>query len=240
MWLPASLLTYAAVLAATQALLQARAAHKRQLDAADLAVELAQARLAALRAQIHPHFLFNALHTVAALVREGEPDRAVDVVATLSELLRELFRSSSAGEVPLREELAWLTRYVSIQKARFQQRLVVRWDIGEDALDALVPHLILQPLVENALRHGIAHELAVGRLEVTAKRVGELLELAVRDNGPKAVAPEVREGTGLANTRARLALLYRDRASLTLRGRPGGGAETAVVLPFHEASHASS
>jgi two-component system, LytTR family, sensor kinase len=103
--------------------------------------------------------------------------------------------------VPLREELAWLVRYVSIQRARFGERLEVAWDIDEAALDALVPHLVLQPLVENAFRHGVAHERGVGRVEVAARRAGELLELRVRDNGPGPGAA-LAEGTGLANTRA--------------------------------------
>jgi len=237
MWLPATGLTYAAVFGASSAVFHARASQRRALEAAELAASLSRAQLGALRAQIHPHFLFNALHTVAGIVRERDPEHAVEVLSTLAEILRDTFRGSPEREVPLREELAWIARYLSIQQARFRDRLEIVWRIGDGTLDALVPQLLLQPLVENAFRHGIARRPDAGRLELCSARDGDALTLFVRDDGP-AFAPPAEpsdEHTGLANVRARLALLYDGAAHLTLSPASDTGAVASVVLPFRTA-----
>lgn len=232
-WLPATTLTYAAVVGATAAIGHARRAREKELRAAQLAAELSRAQLEALRAQIHPHFVFNALHTVAAIVREREPDRAVGVLVSLADILRDTFRGSPDGEIALREELAWVTRYVAIQQARFADRVEVRWQLGEGTLDALVPQLVLQPLVENAFEHGIARRTVPGRIEIASELRDGNVVLRVRDDGP-ALAGAAREaGTGLASARARLALLYADGASLTLERENDAATVATVTLPFH-------
>jgi anti-sigma regulatory factor (Ser/Thr protein kinase) len=241
LWLPASALTYAAVLGATMAIAHARRAQQRELRAARLEAELSRAQLEALRAQIHPHFVFNALHTVSAIVRAREPDRAVAVLVSLAELLRDAFRGAPDREVALREELAWVARYLAIQQARYGDRVEIVWRVGDGTLDALVPQLVLQPLVENAFRHGIARRAAPGRIELSAERRDETLMLRVRDDGPElddVVAPGASP-TGLASARARLALLYADAAQLTLTRDPDATVAT-VSLPFHVAPSAAA
>jgi LytS/YehU family sensor histidine kinase len=185
--------------------------------------------------QLQPHFLFNALHTIGSLVRTGDRDSAVRVVAGLGELLRRMLDGASQQEVPLKHELEFLGAYLAIEQVRFGDRLDVTVDAASDVLDAAVPHLILQPLVENALRHGIAPHAAAGRLEIGARRAGEWLELRVRDNGPGLSNGDGREassGIGLANARARLERLYGDAGELTIADAAGGGLEAVVRLPF--------
>jgi signal transduction histidine kinase len=243
-WLPASSITYAAVIGVTLAIANARTAQQRQLEAAQLANELTRAQLAALRAQIHPHFLFNTLNTVSGLVREGDKGAAVEVLATLSGLLRDVLQAPDTPEVPLREELAWLVGYVSIQRARFPGSFTVHWDVPDEALDASVPRFVLQPLVENAFRHGLVElEVGTGHLAIaaTVQADGEALQLRVQDNGPGLGLDAMNgaSGTGLSNTRARLELLYEGRASLTLGRSPSGGTIASVVLPFRTFPRAS-
>jgi LytS/YehU family sensor histidine kinase len=239
LWLPATVLTYAAVLGVTTAIAHARTAQQRELRAAQLTSELSRAQLEALRAQIHPHFVFNALHTVAAIVRAREPERAVAVIASLAEILRDTFRGAPDREVALREELAWIARYLAIQQARFADRVQIAWNIGDGTLDALVPQMVLQPLVENAFRHGIART-GSGRIELSATCEDRILKLSVRDDGPpfdSALAPGSVH-TGLASTRARLALLYAEAAQLTLSRGPDAWTVATVALPFHLAPSA--
>ena len=240
-WLPATAITYAAVLGVAAAIRNARTAQQRDLVAAQLTAELSRAQLAALRAQIHPHFVFNTLHTVAAIVRAREPDKAVAVLASLAEILRDTFRGAPDREVPLREELAWIARYLAIQQARFGDRVEIVWSIGDGTLDALVPQMVLQPLVENAFRHGVARRDSVARIELSAGRAGPTLELCVRDDGPAFDAtPAAAESSqiGLASTRARLTLLYADAAQLTLSRTAEAGTVATVALPFHLAPEA--
>jgi signal transduction histidine kinase len=234
-WLPATVITYAGVLAVTAAIGHARTAQQRDLQAAQLTAELSRAQLAALRAQIHPHFVFNTLHTVAAIVRARDPEKAVAVLASLAEILRDTFRGAPDREVPLREELAWIARYLAIQQARFADRVEIAWSVGDGTLDALVPQMVLQPLVENAFRHGVARRDTVAHIELSAGRAGDRLELCVRDDGPPFDAtPAAAESSqiGLASTRARLALLYAGAAQLTL-ARTAEGTVATVALPFH-------
>ena len=225
------LLVYAAVLAtgfAREFFLRDR---RRQQHEVRLQAQLAEARLDALRMQINPHFLFNTLHAVSALV-ERDPGGVRRMIARLSELLRHTIDSRATDEVTLREEVAFLRRYIEIMEIRFQGKLQVALDVAEDALDALVPNLILQPIVENALEHGAARAAGEGKIELSAKRDGDDLRLCVRDNGP-GLDGEAGSGVGVANTRARLEQLYGEFASLTLSDGDGAGVVATIILPYH-------
>ena len=226
------LLVYLAVLAAGFAREFFRRDQRRQRQAAQLQAQLAEARLDALRMQINPHFLFNTLHAVSALV-ERDPGGVRRMIARLSELLRHTIESHAADEVPLRDELAFLRRYIEIMEIRFQGRLRVDMNLADDTQDALVPNLILQPIVENALEHGVNRAAGEGRIEIAARRDGGRLVLSVGDNGPGLDAQHA-SGVGLANTRARLEQLYGDRGSLELRDAEGGGVLAQITLPYHE------
>ncbi|HYI08983.1 MAG TPA: sensor histidine kinase [Thermoanaerobaculia bacterium] len=204
---------------------------QRQQDAVKLQAQLAEARLDALRMQINPHFLFNTLHAVSALV-ERDPGGVRKMISRLAELLRHTIESHATDEVPLREELAFLKRYVEIMEIRFQGRLEVGMQIADDVLDALVPNLVLQPIVENALEHGVNRAGGEGRIEITATRDDERLLLSVRDNGA-GLDGENKSGVGLANTRARLEQLYGEEAELTLTAADGGGVCATIALPYH-------
>ncbi|MFP5246275.1 MAG: sensor histidine kinase [Thermoanaerobaculia bacterium] len=205
---------------------------RREQHAVQLQAQLAEARLDALRMQINPHFLFNTLHAISALV-ERDPGGVRRMIARMSELLRHTIDSHATDEIPLREELAFLKRYIEIMEIRFQGRLHVTTAIDEKALDALVPNLILQPIVENALEHGVNRVEGDGRIEIAVRRDGSRLLLTVRDNGP-GVEPKNRSGVGLANTRARLAQLYGNEAAVTLADAAEGGTLASIALPYHE------
>ena len=203
---------------------------ERQAHAIQLQAQLAEARLDALRMQINPHFLFNTLNSVSALV-DRDPPGVRKMIARLSELLRTTTDSRATDEVPLRQELQLLDRYIEIMEIRFQGRLRVERDIDPAALEALVPNLILQPIVENALEHGAGRAVGEGVVRIAARRDGARLVITVRDNGPGVGAR--REGVGLGNTRARLEQLYGKTAGVTLTTAPDGGAVAEIVLPFH-------
>jgi sensor histidine kinase YesM len=206
---------------------------EREREAAALATELVQARLQALRMQINPHFLFNTLHTISSLIH-SQPETADRMVARLSELLRATLDQGEMQEVPLREEIDFLKRYLEIEQMRFSDRLIVAFDIEPRTQELLVPHLILQPLVENALRHGIEPREEPGRIEIHAQVMGAALELKVRDNGNGLADGDglpAREGIGLKNVRSRLLHLYGDAQSFTIQNTPGGGVEACVRLP---------
>ncbi|HEX8696161.1 MAG TPA: histidine kinase [Longimicrobium sp.] len=206
-----------------------RRLRERELAAARLEGELSRARLRALKAHLQPHFLFNALNTVASLVRR-DPEAAEEMIGDLSDLLRASLAHEHTQEVTLREELATLEPYLRIQQARFGERLEVVRRVEASALDARVPHLVLQPLVENAMRHGVARRPGRGRVEVCVGREGGVLRLRVADNGP-GFPLAYREGVGLGSTRARLRHLYGGER-LTIRPAPGGGAVVELELPF--------
>ncbi|MCU1245367.1 MAG: histidine kinase internal region [Acidobacteria bacterium] len=201
-----------------------------------LQAQLADARLDALRMQLNPHFLFNTLHAIAALV-ERDPGGVRRMIARLSELLRLTMDSDAEHEVTLREELSFLRRYIEIMEIRFLGRLRIVERIGEDTLPALVPRLMLQPVVENALEHGAARAVGEGLVEIAARRRGDELVITVSDNGP-GVDEQADEGVGVANTRARLAELHGEAASFTLTSRPEGGALAEITLPYRKAEHA--
>jgi two-component system, LytTR family, sensor kinase len=205
-----------------------------QAQAAQLQAQLADARLSALRMQLNPHFLFNTLHAVSALV-ERDPRGVRRMIARLSELLRTSLEEADEQEVPLQRELTFTERYLDVIQIRFQGHLRVDMHADDNVRDALVPNLILQPLVENAIKHGISKLSSGGYIEVTATRVGERVILSVRDNGPEVSLdkPPSPHSLGLRNTRARLAALYGPIQSLTLKHAPGGGLIAEVSLPYH-------
>lgn len=221
---------YFLVVAATLALDTYRRQQASEVKASRLESQLAQSQLAALKAQLHPHFLFNTLNTISALVHD-DPDAADRMIARLSELLRSSLETNARQEVSLRRELALLDRYLAIEQVRFADRLNVSWEIQPEALAASVPNLLLQPLVENAIRHGLADRIDNALLEIRAVRDGASLQLSVADNGCGPPA-NPRAGVGLSNTRARLRQLYGDRQSLELRRRPGEGAEAVIRVPW--------
>lgn len=229
------LLVYLAVLAAGYARVFFLRDQRRQRQAAQLQAQLAEARLDALRMQINPHFLFNTLHAVSALV-ERDPGGVRRMIARLSELLRHTIESHATDEVPLRDELAFLKRYIEIMEIRFQGRLHVELAIDANTLDAMVPNLVLQPIVENALEHGVNRATGEGRVRIAARRDANRLVMTVRDNGPGLDAKN-ESGVGLANTRARLDQLYGTAASISLTGAEGGGVIAEIALPYHEGAH---
>jgi len=213
---------------------------KRERMAAELERELARAELEALKAKLHPHFLFNTLHSISALVHV-DAEAADRMIARLSALLRQVLDHSATHEVPLTEELSCLRPYLEIEKARLGERLRVVEEVEEEALDALVPHWVLQPLVENAVRHGIAPRAAPGKVIIAARREGRTLRLSVRDDGVGLRQEPGAKGGGLgiATTRARLRRLYGEAQELVLEPSPGGGAAALLVVPFQRAADAS-
>jgi signal transduction histidine kinase len=229
-----------------------REAAERDVTAARLEGNLSAARLESLQAQIRPHFLFNTLNTLAVLARRGDGPAVDRAIGDLGELLRSSFDAGGRAEIPLGEELAFLERYVNLQRLRFPGRLEVEWRIDDEARRVLVPALIVQPIVENAIEHGLA-TLRGGRLHVSAGREGEALAIEVADDGPgfaggneashgapprespAAPGAGAERGLGLANTRERLALLYGGRGTLTCHDRPGGGGLVRIRLPWRTA-----
>ena len=242
---PWSVFMYFTVLGCVFAFTYFLEAREREALASRLSAQLAEARLGALRMQLNPHFLFNSLNAVTVLVREQNTAAASRMLELLSDVLRQALRTDQPQEVPLSDELQFIERYLAIEQVRFSDRLRVEWAIEDRAGDALVPGFVLQPIVENAIKHGIARRADAGRLEIAARVVtlrladarsgqGDFLELAIRDNGVGMGAGQ-GEGVGLANTRERLRTLYGAEAALTLEARAGGGTEVVLVLPFREA-----
>ncbi len=202
----------------------------RERRALELGASLARARVEALKMQLQPHFLFNALNSIAELVHR-DAHAADAMIGALSDLLRLTLETSGEQELPLRRELDVVERYLAIEQVRFQERLSVKMEIAPETAAALVPNFLLQPLVENALRHGLQAQTEPGLLTVISRRDGDSLRIEVTDNGVglREGAPS-REGIGLSNTRARLRELYGDRASLELRSDQG--VQVIVTLPF--------
>ena len=228
----AFLFVYAAIVGAVHAVSYYRAMQARALREAQLETMLAQARLDVLAMQLHPHFLFNTLHAISALMTKDVP-AARRMIARLSDLLRASLETDPGQEVPLRDEIQFLMQYVDIQRTRFQDRLTVDVRIAPEVERVPVPCLLLQPLVENAIRHGVARRAGAERVEVTARLAGDRLELRVRDDGAglPADGTAVREGVGLRNTRARLRQLYGDAHRFALENVAAGGAQVTIELP---------
>lgn len=208
---------------------------QNELKASQLETQLAQAQLAALRSQLNPHFLFNTLHAISALMYK-DVRAANRMVSQLSDLFRMTLETSGTQQVRLKQELDFIQRYLEIQRARFSDRLQVRFSVDEETLDAMVPSFILQPLVENAVRHGIAPRVEAGELEIVARREGDRLLLKVCDNGRGFPSEDVlgrgKHGFGLASTRERLRRLYNGSHLFALLNAPGGGAVVRVEIPF--------
>lgn len=234
-WVHIDLLIYCIGVAIGYGLGGYREARRAELRESRLETELARAQLDTLRLQIQPHFLFNTLNSISALVRRQRNDRALDMLLGLSDLLRSSLERSQHALIPLSEELDFVRRYVDLQRARFADRLTVDYDVADDCLDQPIPNFLLQPLVENAIRHGIGKRAAPGRLEIQGRREDDRLILTVLDDGvglPEGFQLTGQSGLGLDNTRSRLAQLFGDHAELTLRPRTGGGAVCTVTLPI--------
>lgn len=228
-----NVLTYWGVVGICWAIEAVRLSRERELRASQLEAQLAAARLERLQTQLHPHFLFNALNSVLPLVFRDRA-AAARTVSQLEKLLRRSLETDAAQLVPLSRELEFLEMYLEIQKTRFQDRLRVAFDVPDELTSARVPNLILQPLVENAIKHGVTAQPGVGRVEIAARRTDRVLILTVRDDGP-GLSDRPRPGgpgVGLANTRERLRQLYGDEQRLDLVNAPEGGLEVSVILPF--------
>ncbi|MGN2248478.1 sensor histidine kinase [Frateuria sp. GZRe14] len=228
-----ALLTYWVMLVVLRGLESRRHLRDERLRNARLETQLAQSQLQALRMQLQPHFLFNTLNAISALAL-AEPLRARLMIARLSDFLRMTLDQRHAQQVPLAREMEFLRCYLDIQQVRFQDRLSTRLDLAEDTLRAAVPSMILQPLVENALRHGLLATAQPGCLHIASRRDGDLLHLCVDDDGLGLPPDGPLEGVGLGNTRARLQVLFGAAASLRLSGRREGGTRVELRFPFRE------
>jgi len=209
-----------------------------QLKTFQLEAQLSQAQLQALKMQLHPHFLFNTLHSISALLNK-DPQSARRMITRLGDFLRLTLENSGSQEVTLEQEMTFLRCYLEIERIRFQDRLVTRVDVPEQTLDAKVPNLILQPIVENAIRHGIAARSSAGLIEIAVERRNSTLRIQVRDNGPGLPSHRTSEnmfkkGLGLANTEKRLEQLYGAAHLFDLRDHPDGGLVVTLEIPFHK------
>jgi sensor histidine kinase YesM len=213
----------------------AQAALRSDLRASQLEAQVAQARLGALKAQLQPHFLFNTLNAIVVLVRQQKGQQAEETLARFSDLLRAVLADMEAQEVSLGRELEYLKLYLSIEQLRFSDRLRVEYDVDPELLDAAVPHMGLQPIVENAIRHGVGARATPGMIGIRAQRIGDQLRVIVRDDGPgfSAACSTGGRGLGLSNTRARLKQLYGADAELRTETAEAGGAVVTMLLPFH-------
>jgi signal transduction histidine kinase len=225
---------YWAIIASSYAIGYYREAQSRTLRAATLETQLAEAQLQALQRQLHPHFLFNTLNAISALMHR-DVEAADQMLTRLSDLLRMALDQRAMQEVALKDELEFLAKYLEIEQARFGDRLTVRFDIDPITLDAQVPNLLLQPIVENSVRHGIAARIDSGVIEICARRADGRLELQVRDNGPglpNAVSPQPHKGVGLSTTRSRLEHLYGPEQRFEFSQPAGGGLVVTIAIPF--------
>jgi two-component sensor histidine kinase len=227
------LLTYAGIVAVSHAAFYYRRYHERE-------AQLARARLQTLQMQLQPHFLFNTLNTISELVHR-DPKSADRTIVRLGDLLRSALETENSPEITLRQELEFLEKYLEIEKTRFHDRLTINFVVKPEVLDACLPSMILQPLVENAVRHGINSRPGAGMIEIRAGRVGTNLELKVSDDGAGLIESSAasdnengspREGIGLSNTRKRLQQLYGEQQKLVLRQSAAGGLEVSVKIPF--------
>ncbi len=211
-----------------------RAARAREIAEAELRAELARAEVQNLERRLHPHFLFNALNTISSVMYE-DPAAADRMIAGLSDLLRRALRTGDAQEVPLVEELALLGGYLEIMRARFEERLHVALHVDDDATGALVPPLLLQPLVENAIHHGVDPSSRCVRAALRVQRDGGALRLEIRDHGKGLAGAKPGEGIGLSTTARRLATLYGEKHRFAFDDAEGGGFRVTIELPFRTA-----
>ena len=222
----------------TQAIAYYSKYRERELLSSQLEAQLALAQLEVLKIQLEPHFLFNTLNSIAALARNDGP-AAENMTLQLADLLRFSLDAVGVHELPLSRELTFLQKYIAIQQTRFQERLLVEMDIQPNTLGALVPNLLLQPLVENAIRHGIGPRRAPGCIRIMTRQVFDELWMEISDNGQGLTrfgGPVPPEGVGLRNTRARLQQLYNGSHQMTLDDAPGGGCIVKIHIPFRRCS----
>jgi two-component system, LytTR family, sensor kinase len=232
-----SVAIYWGVIGMQQAVKYYRKYRERELRTSQLEARLATTRLQVLKMQLHPHFLFNTLNAISELIYR-DPESAERMISDLSDLLRMSFENLEVQEIPLKQELEFLQKYLQIESTRFHDRLQVVMDISPETLDASVPNMILQPLVENAIKHGIGPRSEGGRINIEASRSGGHLTLSIRDNGLGLLAGgvnDVTEGVGLSNTRRRLRHLYGEDHTFQLNNvESGSGLEVDLVIPFKE------
>ncbi len=230
----ADIILYALILLAGHMLDSTERLALQEAEAARLNEQLSKAQLNALRRQIEPHFLFNSLNAIAGLVREKRNDAAVSTIAELSDFLRRVVQDSDRQQVALGEELKFAEKYLDIQKVRFAERLQFRIDVPEDLFRAQVPSLILQPMVENAVKHGIAKRVQGGRIEIGASRSHKTLTLRIYNDGPRLPSRwnESRSGVGMSNAQTRLKSLYGSDFELQLRNQEPDGVEVSLCLPL--------
>ena len=230
-----TIILYGAVLAIDLVLDSRARLARQQAETALLNEQLSKAQLDALRRQIEPHFLFNTLNSVSALIRENRNNAAVMMIAGLSDFLRRLLADPTRQQVPLAEEMEFAQKYLDIQKVRFVDRLQLAVDVPSDLLVAQVPTLILQLMVENAIKHGIAKRAQGGLVRISATRTNGTLTLSVYNDGPGLPAADIApSGIGLSNMRTRLQGLYGDAFALNMRDQRPGGVEVSVSVPFIE------
>jgi LytS/YehU family sensor histidine kinase len=222
---------YFAVLGCIYAFSYYREVREREAQQARLNTQLAEARLSALRMQLNPHFLFNSLNAITVLVRDQNTRDASRMLELLSGVLRQVLQSERRQQVTLDEELRFIEKYLAIEQVRFSDRLRVKWSIEPEVRDALVPEFILQPLVENAIRHGVAQRDETGLVEVGARRSNREIVLSVKDDGP-GYYPKLALGVGLYNTRARLETLFGDKGQLKVGNDERGGTIAIVRFPL--------
>lgn len=228
----ANIFTYATIVGAWYAFDYYRKYASRERQAASLQIQLAQANLRALKMQIHPHFLFNTLNSISALVRKEENRLAVRMLGQLGEFLRIALENKGQQEIPLEQEFDFLRKYLDIELVRFGDRLEVNFDVDPELRTYYVPNLILQPIVENAIHHGISQQTSGGRIDVVAREENGRICMSVSDNGPGLKNPErLEKGVGVANTQARLENLYGSDQEFSLRNASSGGLEVRVCVP---------
>jgi sensor histidine kinase YesM len=237
--LPLLVLVYAATLGAARLVDTTLERHARRLRESQLQAELSAARLSALRAQLHPHFLYNSLNGIAALIADGQRDAALAATEQLAELLHAAFRDDGRTLIPLEEELALVDRYLVLQQLRFADRLTVTRSVAPGLGHVLVPPLLLQPLVENAVQHGLAGATGGVAIRLAARTDGDRLQVEIENDGPR-LRPDWDQapprGVGIPNTSSRLRTLYGDAAGLRLAPREAGGMLATVWLPLQIAT----
>ena len=233
------MLTYWLVVGLYQSIHFYQAAMERQTIAAQLETQLSHAELENLKSQLHPHFLFNSLHTIGVLMQE-DVDAASRLLVCLGDLLR-MALERRENEITLQSELEFVSKYLEIEQTRFHDRLKVHMDVPADLLAVYVPSLALQPLVENAIKHGISVDSAAGRLEIAAQLHNGRVRLCIRDDGPgPAPGSRLRFGVGLTNVKSRLKQLYGDESSLELTGGDGRGCEAIITIPLRSSHEDTS
>ncbi|HLA94843.1 MAG TPA: histidine kinase, partial [Pyrinomonadaceae bacterium] len=228
---------YWGVLGFQQAIKYYQKYRERELKTSQLEARLAQSRLQVLKMQLHPHFLFNTLNAISELIHR-DADTADRMITDLSDLLRMSFESLEVQEVPLKQELEFLRKYLEIEQTRFHDRLKIEMDIAPDTLDASVPNMILQPLVENAIKHGISPRATGGRIDIEAIRHNGHLQITVKDDGLGITGDvaDISEGVGLSNTKRRLKHLYGEDHQFDFQSNLDGGVKVNLKIPYREAN----